>query len=391
MVHTIRCATLALLVTLLPGAAPAATPKHKAPARAAAHLLEDDLAARVLATLSLDERVGQLVVAYPPIDAEAPVAVGSVIFVGNLLRSAPTVRARIESLQRRSRVPLLVSVDMEGGKYNRLKFLKSLRAVPSAQELGQGDEKAARAWGRRVGHGMRSLGFNCNLGPVLDLADSGLMFESGRSMGGDPATVGKLARAYARGLWAEGVAPIGKHFPGYGDLEQNSDHHLILTERPSDEIARHAGAFTLAGDSLAGVMLANVGFTAFGGVPAIFSPELVELAHKGGWLTITDDLSVAMLAEVTGGDQAEVVRRAFLAGNDLMLTTAPADWDKGMNAFKVLLELVRSRPELVARVDASALRVLRLKQRLGLLEPLRRELDAQAKAARESASQTAVE
>jgi beta-N-acetylhexosaminidase len=223
---------------------------------------------------------------------------------------------------------------------------------------------------------MKTLGFNCNLGPVLDLADSGLMFESGRSMGSDPAKVAKLARAYATGLWSEGVAPVGKHYPGYGAIEINSDHALVVSERTPAEIDKQASAFSLAGDSLAGVMLANVAFTSYGSVPAILSPQLVGAAHKGGWLTLTDDLAIQTLSEATGGDQEEVVRKAFLAGNDMLLTTAPFNWDKGLNVYQVVLEMVKAKPELVSRVDEGALRVLRLKLMLGLLESLRADLKA---------------
>ncbi|HEY3450634.1 MAG TPA: glycoside hydrolase family 3 N-terminal domain-containing protein [Myxococcales bacterium] len=351
--------------------APAAAEPKKAPPAA-----EDDLAALLLATLSLEDRVAQVIMSYPPLDPEAPVTVGSVIFVGNLLRSTDKVRTRIESLQRRAKVPLLVSADMEGGKLNRLKFFKPLRGVPSGRELGQGDEKNARRWGKTVGSGMKSLGFNCNLGPVLDLADSGLMFESGRSMGADPALVAKLAKAYAQGLSSEGVIPIGKHFPGYGDLDKNSDHALVVTDRALAEIQRQIGAFSQAGDALGGVMLANVGFKSYGSVPSILSPELVSLAHQGGWLTVTDDLAIQTLSEATGGDQEEVVRKAFLAGNDILLTTAPFGWDKGMDVHRVIVAMVKSQPDLQRRLDESVLRVLRLKQRMGLLEPLRAGLKA---------------
>lgn len=387
---------LALALALIPGnstwaadapaPSPAPAPSATVAAEAKKAAGEDDLAAQLLATLSLEDRVAQIVMSYPPLDPDAPVTVGSVIFVGNLLRSTDKVRTRIESLQKRARIPLLVSADMEGGKLNRLKFFKPLRGVPSGQELGKGDEKNARKWGKTVGAGMKSLGFNCNLGPVLDLADSGLMFESGRSMGADPAAVAKLAKAYAQGLASEGVVPIGKHFPGYGDLDQNSDHALVVTDRAPAEIERQLGAFSLTGDALGGVMLANVGFTSYGSVPSILSPELVSLAHKGGWLTVTDDLAIQTLSEATNGDQEEVVRKAFLAGNDVLLTTAPFGWDKGLDVHRVIVALLKAKPDLEPRLNESVLRVLRLKQRMGLLEPLRASLKAAPAAATESAA-----
>jgi beta-N-acetylhexosaminidase len=114
-------------------------------------------------------------------------------------------------------------------------------------------------------------------------------------------------------------------------------------------------------------MLANVGFAAYGGVPAILSPELVARAHLSGWLAVTDDLAVPSLLLATGGDPRELVRRAFLAGNDLLLTTAPVEWEKGVDPRAVLVELVRGDARLGARLDESVLRILKAKVRLGLL------------------------
>lgn len=330
-----------------------------------------DLPSRLCAAMSLEDRVAQLVMSYPMVDRKRPVNVGGVIVVGSLLHSEKKLRARIAGLQARARVPLLVAVDMEGGQMNRLRAVSGLASVPSGRELGRMSEKEVQAWGRRIGAGMRSVGFNCSLGPVLDLADRGLMYESGRSMGADPNAVARLGRAFAMGLIQEGVLPIGKHFPGYGPLGANSDHTLIIARRSPQEIAEQSVPFVAAGDLLAGVMLANVGFEAYDGVPAIFSPKLLASAHLNGWMTVTDDLAIPILAEAAGGSPEEVIRRAFLAGNDILLTTSPVDWGKSIDARKVLLELVRGNPELERQLDASVLRVLRVKERAGLLERFR--------------------
>ncbi len=330
-----------------------------------------DLPSQLLGSMSLREKVGQMIMSYPPLRPDSPVAVGSVIFLGNLVRSADGIRRRAESLQQRAKVPLLTAVDMEGGKLNRLRFVKELRQVPSARELGTMGEDEAGRWGRVVGKAMAGLGLNTNLGPVLDLADRGLMAASGRSIGGDPDLAARIGKAYAQGLRSQGVVAIGKHFPGYGEATKNSDHFLLVADRSEEELARGLSPFFALGDALGGVMLANLGYRAKGGMPAILCPPLVALAHERDWVAMTDDLAIRVLSEATGGDQEEVVRRAFLAGNDILLTTEPIDWKHALDVQGVVMDLVRARPELEARVNASALRVLRLKDRAGLLEPLR--------------------
>ena len=303
---------------------------------------------------------------YPPVSKTSAVEVGGVIFVGNLMKSEEAVRARADDLQARATIPLLIAADVEGGKLNKLGFMEGLESVPANRDIP--DQEAALQWGLKVGAAMKDLGLNVALAPVLDAADSGVMAESGRSFGGDPETVGGLGRAYCRGLAQAGVASIGKHWPGYGALAQNTDHHFVVTERSHQEVQRQARAFTMVGDHMTGVMVANVGYSSFGGQPAILSKDLVDWAHTQGWLTMTDDLAIEMLSEATGGDQDEVVRQAFLAGNDILLTTAPIDWDKAIDYRGIVKQLVIEDPALQARVDDSVRRILMAKERLGLLE-----------------------
>ena len=60
--------------------------------------------------------------------------------------------------------------------------------------------------------------------------------------------------------------------------------------------------------------------------------------------------------------------RAFLAGNDILLTTAPPDWSKGLDYLGILTRTAEASPENQALLATSCARVLRLKDRMGLLE-----------------------
>ena len=295
-------------------------------------------------------------------------APGGVLLFGPVLRDTERLRAWLLEVQGRAQVPLLVAVDMEGGRVNRLRHLPGLQQMPSGAEFGRMREDEVGAWGHRVGRAMAGLGLNCNLAPVLDLADSGWMAATGRSLGVDPDAVAARTRAFARGLWAEGVVPIGKHFPGYGEAGGNSDYQRLVVQRPTSEFDRHVRPFAQVGALLGGVMLANLGYAFYDGVPAVFSEPLVSLAHEQGWVTVTDDLAATPLRKlVPGGTLRDVARRAFRAGNDLLL----------VSGSEGVLEEVASvlREELAMpggrdRVEASARRILQLKARAGLLPPL---------------------
>jgi beta-N-acetylhexosaminidase len=203
---------------------------------------------------------------------------------------------------------------------------------------------------------------------VFDTAKSGHMQRNGRSFSGDPEVVVAKAGAFSKGLLEAGVVPIGKHFPGYGDLDGDSDHALVTAEWPKERVLAEAEVFARAQHSLGGVMLANVVYASVSPRPAILAPELVALVHQHEWLAVTDDVAIGLLADAVGGSSEDVLVQAFLAGNDLLLTTAPPDWDKGLDYLGILSRLADSDPAAKQKLDEACRRVLRLKDRMGLLD-----------------------
>lgn len=330
--------------------------------------VDDARVERVLASLDTRARAAQVLLAYPQIDKTGPVAVGGVLFLGTMLRNTTKAKERIDAARVRATVPPFFSVDMEGGRSNRLASVKALKEMPSARDMAALPDDEVQAWGQKVGRTMKWLGLNLNLAPVLDVAPSGHMERNQRSYSGDPAVVVAKAKAYSRGLLSVGVVPIGKHFPGYGDIDGDSDHHLVTCDWPKARLLAEVKAFTDAAPVLGGVMLANVAYTAFDSKPAILSPSLVALVHERDWLAVTDDIAIQVLADAIEGSAEDVLKQAFLAGNDIILTTAPPDWDKGIDPIGVLTRLAEDDPKAMKRLEESSRRVLRLKDRMGLLD-----------------------
>lgn len=324
---------------------------------------------RVLASLDTRARAGQMVLAYPQIDKTKPCEVGGVLFVGNLLRRPGQAQARIAWSKAHAKVPPFFAIDMEGGSSNRMKKISSVAALPSAKDMAQLSDAQVERWGVRVGLAMHEVGLNLNLAPVLDVAETGHMARNARSFSGDRRTVARRASAYAKGLLSQGVMPIGKHFPGYGDLDGDSDHALVTTDWERTRVLEEIAVFENT-TGLGGVMLANVVYTSFENTPAVVSTALVKEAHARGFVSITDDLSIQLLADAIGGTPEDVFAKAFLAGNDLLLTTAPPDWNKGVDYLGVLTRLANQSPGHLAMLEQACTRVLRLKDRMGLLDGL---------------------
>jgi len=178
------------------------------------------------------------------------------------------------------------------------------------------------------------------------------------------------ATAYSRGLLEAGVVPIGKHFPGYGDTDGDSDHALVTSDWPRERVFAEADVFIRAHEVLGGVMLANVIYASVDDKPAILSAKLVARVHEHDWLSVTDDISIALLADAIGGSSEDVLVQSFLAGNDLLLTTAPPDWNKGLDYLGILTGLAERDAAASKQLELSCRRVLRLKDRMGLLDGL---------------------
>jgi len=123
-----------------------------------------------------------------------------------------------------------------------------------------------------------------------------------RSLSRDPAVVGQLGAALARGLQRAGVAACAKHFPGHGDTSQDS--HVDLPRLPHAlprllevELAPFAA---LARAGVAAVMTAHVVFEALDAArPATLSPPVLALLRERCGFTgccVSDDLEMKAIA-----------------------------------------------------------------------------------------------
>ena len=95
----------------------------------------------------------------------------------------------------------------------------------------------------------------------------------------------------------------------------------------------------------------------------------MAMAHEGGWISVTDDVAIGALAEHLGTEREEAARRAFLAGNRSPSSPrSRRDWSGGLDYFGILTKLAESEPKMAEQLDGAVRRVLRIKDRMGLLD-----------------------
>ena len=249
---------------------------------------------------------------------------GVVLFSNNFSDRAEARRLvhALQSIRRPPglRDPLLVMVDQEGGQVKRLPGAPQA----SAAEIGRRGPSYSREQGRLTARDLAGAGINVDLAPVLDVGrPGGAIGGEGRSFGATASKVSETAVPFAGALQAGGVAATGKHFPGLGAAEVNTDlgvERIGLpkeTLRDVDEVPFRS--FVAAGGKL--VMMSSAIYPGFSERPAAFARTIAtgELRGRLGFegVSVTDDLQSTAVHAF--GGSAKVGRAAALAGTDLLL------------------------------------------------------------------------
>jgi beta-N-acetylhexosaminidase len=347
--------------------------------------------------MTLDQKVGQLIVSsfestFVPTDSDAYDALARIIHEAHVggfhvfggSERAPSVllnptygtvtlgqpleaASLLNRLQTISPLPLLNTADFEAGVGFRI---AGATAFPRAMAFGAaGDDRLAFEAGRVTAAEARALGVHVNFAPVVDVNNNPRNpVINTRSFGEDPARVGALASAYARGLRSGGVLATLKHFPGHGDTDVDSHLGLPIITHPRERLEQiewQPFRAAIAADAAA-VMSAHIEMPALDpskGIPTTLSRPIVTgvlrdtLGFRG--LIYTD--SMEMQGVTAQFSPAEAAVRAIKAGNDVVLHS-PDD----VAAFQGLKAAVEKGDIPIAQIDASVARILRAKAVAGL-------------------------
>jgi beta-N-acetylhexosaminidase len=327
--------------------------------------------------LSVRDKIAQLVMpwipgAYVAFDddafAQAQRWVDS-LHIGGLIVSVGSpfdVAAKLNRLQQRSRIPVLVGSDLEGGTAIRLNG--GTPFPPNMGVAATGSDSDAYELGRVTALEGRAVGIHLAFAPVADVNNNpSNPIINTRSFGEDPEAVGRLVAEEIKGLQDHGMLATAKHFPGHGDT--GTDSHISLPVITSNwgrlsslELVPFRGAIAAGVTAIMSAHIALPGMDTGQLRPGTVAPNILtgilrdSLGFKG--LVVTDALNMGGVANTYG---AEASVKAFLAGADLLLQ--PADPRVAINAMAAAV----ARNEISAqRLDRSVRKVLELKRRLGL-------------------------
>ncbi|WP_067660385.1 glycoside hydrolase family 3 N-terminal domain-containing protein [Nocardia harenae] len=343
------------------------TTSAPAPAPATATTVARDCGAEFLATLSTRQKLAQLLTVGVTDAADAANVVRSEqiggIFIGGWTDRALLAGGQINPVKAASPIPLMVTIDEEGGRVSRVKDL--IGPAPSARVVAQTmspDEFYAASVQRLTK--LRDLGVTVNFAPDVDVSsqpDDTVIGD--RSFSDDPEQVTVYADAYIRALHETGVGGVLKHFPGHGSGSGDSHTGAVRTPPFAQLQASDLVPFrNLVGSGL-GVMIGHLdvpGLTT-ANVPASISPQVMQLLRTGTGYgaapftgpIFTDDLG-GMAAITDRMSIEDAVEAALVAGADNALWIST---DAVPSVLDRLEQAVAAGTLPISRVDASVLRM----------------------------------
>ena len=336
-------------------------------------------AERILSDLTLEKKIAQMIctdIAGDYITASDPalerwtqlagdIGVGGFVVYGGTPRD---VAHLLNHLQKTADLPILMSVDFEGGPGQQVAGATEFPANMAFAAAGS-ESLMFKAASAAAVEG-RAMGFHLTYTPVVDVSVSpDNPAESVRSCGGDLELWGKLFNACVRGYTYYGMLTTAKHFPGRGDadLDEAFPGFRIIDKTADRVAAEEFRAFKYAVNAgVAFVMSEHIA------VPSVSEgsdlPASVEGKLATGWLRgklgfsgilTTDDLWYDHVVDRFG--PVEVAVRSFQAGHDIILK--PKD---PVAVIEGLVEAVRSGRIAESRIDRSVKKLLIQKARLNL-------------------------
>ena len=361
--------------TPTPSKAPSPTKEPTpTPTQAPAAVTKEEKAQEILSDMTLEEKVGQMffvrcIKEQALEDIEAYHLGGYILFGDDFKEKTKNdIKTTLSGYQKKTKIPLLIGVDEEGGTVNRISKYPAFRKFPfkSPQDLyKEGGFNLITSDTKEKATLLKSLGINVNLAPVCDVSTTSKDFINGRSFGKDAEKTSDYVKTVITQMKKSGIGNTLKHFPGYGN---NVDTHtgIAIDERSYDSFLNSDFLpFQTGIDAGADSILVshNIVKSMDKDNPASLSKKVHEILRgELGFLGVimTDDLSMDAIKEYTNDEEAAVL--AISAGNDLVVAT---DYSVQIPAVIAAIENGDLSED---RIDESVIRILLWKLDLGLIK-----------------------
>jgi beta-N-acetylhexosaminidase len=340
-------------------------------------IVETDEIQNKIDSMSLDEKIGQLVVVgvdgfsmndnINKLIKENKVG-GVILFSKNVENSNQLVNLTnsIKTSNAQNKIPLFISVDEEGGRVSRMPT--EIKKLPSNKVIGKrNDGYFSYSIGKIIGEELKAFGFNMSFAPVMDINSNPANPVIGdRSFGNNVDIVNKLGIKTMEGIMDSNIIPVVKHFPGHGDTFVDSHVGLPLvnkdlTQLNDFELVPFKEAIK---NNVDAIMVSHILFNKLDvDFPASMSKVIItnilreNLKFQG--VVITDDMTMGAI--IKNYDIGDASVKSINAGSDLILVCH--DFDNELKVINSLKVAVQNNIISEERLNESVYRILKLKEK----------------------------
>jgi beta-N-acetylhexosaminidase len=267
---------------------------------------------------------------------------------------------------------LLIAVDQEGGKVQRLKSQYGFYGkFPKASDVVKMDQSKIEETYTKMSGELSSVGINYDLAPVVDLdinRNNHVIHGLGRSFGKDPKVVAAYASTFIDAMHSNGVLTSLKHFPGHGSSVGDTHKGFVDITNLWNKVELEP--YRLLKEKADTVMVAHVFNQKIDSkYPASLSYETITklLRWKLGYhgVVITDDLQMGAISQKYGLNHT--LRLAINAGDDILLIGNQLDPKQTVSTKKLvdtIVTLVRNGEVKEESINTAYKRIQGLKKKL---------------------------
>lgn len=341
-------------------------------------------------TDSLDIKIGQMIlIGFPGTSVDQKVLeeirmgkVGAIIiFEKNIppTNSFVALKKITWSYQQAAPIPLLIGIDQEGGRVNRLKDKYGFPRSITAAAMGKSPTlDSVRFYAEATASTLAGLGININFGPVVDLAsnpNNPIIAKYGRAFSANQDSVIVFAKEFIKQHRKYNVLTSLKHFPGHGSSKD--DTHLGIADVTNTWEERELTPYKSLIDSgyADAVMtshIVNRKLDPQGNPGTLSTPILDGLLRKQmkfDGVIFTDDMQMHAITKHYGLEEA--IKLAIAGGVDIMTFSNNIQGSDVRTVDKVhsiIKEFVKQGTISAERIDESFDRIMKLKQRLSFAD-----------------------
>ena len=312
--------------------------------------------------------------------------IGGVILFAYNIQSKDQVTTLIKALKANSKYPLIVSVDQEGGKVQRLRAKNGFTDYASPNEVAKTmSPEQAKEYYAKMAAELKSVGFNCNFGPVLDLhchaetkKTNPVIGALNRAFDHDTAVVTAFSEAFISAHNEHGVLTSLKHYPGHGLAPSDSHKGLVDITSTHDSTERTPFKNVINNGYNGMVMVAHlmhrdVDANNPTSLSKVFIKDWLRKEDNFKGVVITDDLHMGAIQSEYGFN--DTIINAVDAGVDILMFSNNIAANQGDKKFtpdanlalkinNVITNAIKSGKLSESQINDSYNRIMKMKEQI---------------------------